>query len=100
MANIELAEAIQKLRQELSASVKNAENSDIQFQLGPIELELQVVATKEASADAGVKWMLFNASAQAQASSERTQTLKLTLNPVDKDGNSILVSNPSATRPD
>lgn len=100
MADIELADAIRDLRTQLSRAAKEAKESDIKFELGPIELELKVAAKKEAGADAGVKWLVFNAGAKANFAAEATQTIKLTLNPQDSQGNTISVSNEGQTRPD
>lgn len=100
MAGIELADAIRDLRSQLTRAAQEANDSDIKFELGPIELELQVAASKEAGAEAGVKWLVFNAGAQTNFAAESTQTLKLTLNPKDGQGNTISVSNQGQSRPD
>lgn len=99
MAGIELADAIRDLREQLIIAAQESKQSEIQFELGPIELELQVAASKEAGVDGGVKWLVFNAGANSNFSSGATQTLKLTLNPKDRKGESISISHEADERP-
>jgi Trypsin-co-occurring domain 2 len=58
---------------------------EIQFALGPVELELQVEATQEAGVKGGFKFWLASADASASRTSGRTHTVRLTLTPVRAD---------------
>ncbi|MCG8314055.1 MAG: hypothetical protein MI976_12665 [Pseudomonadales bacterium] len=100
MADIELAEAIRHLREQLSLAAKQSEDSDLKFEVGPIALELKVAATKAADAEAGVKWLVFNAGGSTNFKAESTQTLKLTLTPKTGDGNTFTVNDEGDERPE
>ncbi|MBR9910023.1 MAG: hypothetical protein GYB33_06670 [Gammaproteobacteria bacterium] len=100
MSHIDLAEAIQNLREQLSEAVKASANSELRFNLGPIEMELQVVASREAGAKGGVKWLLFEAGADAKLGATQTQTLKLVLQPVNTQGQPIQVNAELDRRPE
>lgn len=80
----DLAEAIAALRAGLEAAVAEGQGKDVQFGLGDIELTLQIVADKHAGGKIG--WSVLGADAGAK--SERTHTVKLTLQPhrVRQDG--------------
>jgi hypothetical protein len=80
---IELSDAIKQLRSALNASVDDAANERIQFELGTVELTLSVAITKEASPTAKVRIYIVEAGAGGKFSSSSTQQLKLTLRPVD-----------------
>lgn len=62
---IELAEAIGQLRAQLNQAIKKGKGEDLRFEVQDLELELQVVVTKEAKAsgkaEAGVKFWLLGA---------------------------------------
>jgi hypothetical protein len=63
----------------------------VRFGLGPIEFEFQVVAKKERSGDAKIGFHILAAEAtiggSGKGADERTQKVKLTLNPVLVDIN-------------
>ena len=62
---IELAEAIGQLRAQLNQAIEKGEKETLRFEVVDLELELQVVVTKEAKAsgkaEAGVKFWLLGA---------------------------------------
>lgn len=72
-----LAEAIRLLRQELQEAVEFGRAERLRFKLSPIELTLQVAVTKDANGKVG--WRIIELGGSVE--SERTQTLKLTLEP-------------------
>ena len=87
---IELAEAIGQLRSQLVQTIKEGEGEDLRFEVADLELELQVVVTKDAKVggklEAGVKFWLFGggtASAEGGLSqgSNQLQKIKLKLRP-------------------
>jgi hypothetical protein len=77
-----LASAIRSLRSEIVTAVRAGGREEIQFALGPVELELQVEATLEAGAEGGFKFWLASGTASANRTSGRTHTVRLTLTPV------------------
>ena len=98
MPNITLSEAIQNLRGELLVAMQQAPTEAVQFRLGPIELELEVEVTREASAKGGLKWWLIEAGAEAKRASSATHRIKLVLEPRGAGGEAVLVSDPSPRR--
>ena len=83
-----LGDVIRSLRAEIQAAAKANENESLKFKLGPIELEFQVVATKEAGADAKISFHIFSSGADiggnAKGSDQRTQRIKLVLTPFEE----------------
>lgn len=92
MPRIRLSEAIENLRAELQLSQDLGKKQDLQFKLGPIELELEVVAEKGAGAEAKVDWWIFGGGAEANISNASTHKIKMTLEAVDKDGKPFVVA--------
>ena len=87
-----LAEAIASLRQELSQALAEGKGQEVQFKLGPIELDLQLQVENKVGANAGIKWWLISLGGSGEHSSGRTHHLKLTLQPLGPDGAELQVS--------
>jgi hypothetical protein len=83
--SIPLADAIHELRSNISTAMKRAEGEDLKFALGPIELELTMVATTEGSADGKLSFKIFGIGADAKLggklSDSLTHRMKLVLTP-------------------
>jgi hypothetical protein len=78
-----LAEAVAGLRAELTAAIDEGAalgDRGVQFGLGPIELTVQAVLSRQANGKVG--WKVLEVGGSAQSAS--TQTLKLVLEPVWK----------------
>jgi hypothetical protein len=88
---IPLAKAIQDLRNELLQAVAEGQGKDLRFKLDPVELELSLGMTYKAGGQAGVKFWVLDIGAKADVERAATHTLKLKLNPVDKNGNQFMV---------
>lgn len=86
METIPLRDAVQALRAEILSAAEAASAQAVRFELGPIEMEFQVVAKREGGGDAKLGFHIFTADASlganAKAASERTQRVKFVLNPV------------------
>jgi len=80
---ISLAELLATLRKELDDAAKAGEGSDTRFRFNEIELELQVVTAKGGKGGGGVKFWVYNANAEVNASEARTQRLNLKFTPED-----------------
>ncbi|MET9041725.1 trypco2 family protein [Streptomyces sp. NPDC004362] len=78
---IELAEVIRELRSELDQAITHAAGQNLRFEVGPIELEVTVAISREASAGGKVKFWVVEADGQGRASSSTTQLIRLTLEP-------------------
>jgi hypothetical protein len=79
--NIPLAALIRELRRELIEAIAEGAGSELQFSLGPVELELEIEVTREAGGGGGVRFWVLSAEGSAKAGSTRTQNIHLVLNP-------------------
>ncbi len=79
---IPLASAIRALRAELQEAVRASAGEELRFALGPVELELQVVAASEGAGSATVKFWLVSVGAKGNRTSQTTHTVRLSLTPV------------------
>lgn len=78
---VELAQLIRTLREELGKAVAEGEGKGIRFQLENVELELQVTVGLAGKGEGKVKVWLVEAGGEAKASRESVQRIKLTLKP-------------------
>lgn len=94
---IPLADAIRQLREELRLAVEAGEGQDLRFGIEELQLEMQVLVTKGASAKAGGKgglrfWVL-DAEASGEAAgkyeSSRLQKITLKLKPKTASGKTV-----------
>ena len=86
MDTIPLRDAIRGLRGEIMAAAEDASTQAVRFELGPIEMEFQVVVKKEKGGEAKLDFHIFAADAtlggSGKGADERTQKVKFVLNPV------------------
>lgn len=86
MDTIPLRDAIRALREEIMAAREDAITQAMQFEMGPIEMEFQVVARKEVEGKAKLGFHIIAAEAtlggSGKGTDERTQRVKFVLNPV------------------
>ena len=99
MAELGLAEAIRRLRGEISEAAQNAAGEELQFALGPIELELQVELVISGGAKADFKWVVVSLGAEAKAQNLQRHRVKLTLLPTI-NGEQVKVTRGGDGRPD
>jgi hypothetical protein len=78
---VELAELLGQLRAELSEAMRAGHDSDLRFELGPVELELTVAVDKEAKPGAKVRFWIVEVGGDATLASSTTQRIKLVLEP-------------------
>lgn len=83
---IELAEWVAALRAELQAAQNEGAGKDLQFVVGPLELEFELTATREAGGKGGVKFWVADLSGDARVQSGSTQRVKMTLTPQSSSG--------------
>ncbi|MEU1116339.1 MULTISPECIES: trypco2 family protein [unclassified Streptomyces] len=94
--SIGVGEAVQALRDELLSAATAGAASDVQFEVGPIELEFAVTLTREATARVGLGRVLsavVSAGASGKVAKEDVHHVKLVLTPRDRTGNPLLISN-------
>jgi hypothetical protein len=95
---IELADAVAAVRDELLEAAARGGDPDVVFKVGPVELEFAVELRAEATARAGFKAWVVSAEVEASAARGRTHRVKVTLTPQQPDGGDLLVHG-SASRP-
>lgn len=83
---IELAEWVAALRAELQAAQNEGAGKDLQFVVGPLELEFELTATREAGGKGGVKFWVADLGGDARVASGSTQRVKMTLTPQSPNG--------------
>jgi hypothetical protein len=93
---IPLADAIRELRMEVNAAVKAAAGEALKFEVGPIDLEFNVVVTREGSGGGKIGFKIFGWGAEAnlggKLSNAQTHKVKFVLKPLDASGKNPLVS--------
>lgn len=104
MANdIYLAQFIEQLRSELQEAMTKGKGADIRFLAKSVELELEVAAEHKVGAKGELNFKVFGIGFGLGGSGERgstqTQKLKLTLEPVGKDGKPAYISDDGGDRP-
>lgn len=78
---VELPELISQLRSDLTAAMSAGEGADLQFELGPVELELTIAVNKEAKPGARIRFWVVELGAEVSAASNSAQRIKLILEP-------------------
>ena len=80
--SVELADAIEALRDALVRAWWDGQRSQVRFRVEPVELTVQVGVTRSGKGAAGVKWHVLALGGERSRESATTQTLKLRLAPV------------------
>lgn len=88
---IELAEFIGHMHDEMDKAQQAGKDKNLQFEVGPIEVELAVQSQKEAHAGGGVRFYLVSVGADGKVADASIQRIKLTLKPsVRADANAAV----------
>jgi hypothetical protein len=88
---IELADAVAAVRDELLAAVARGVDQEIAFVVGPIELEFAVELKKDVKAKTGFKAWVVSGDVEAGVVHGRTHRVKVALTPKTEDGGDVLV---------
>lgn len=78
-----LSELLIQLRKDLQAVRSADDAADLKFELGEVEMELKLVAEQQTGAEGEAGWWVLRGGASANQADAATQTLKLTLRPLD-----------------
>lgn len=78
---LELSQVIRELRVELAKAIAAGEGEDLRFEAGPIELEMTVAITREASTGAKIRFWVVDADGSGRMGDVTTQRIKLSLDP-------------------
>ena len=100
MSEILLSEVVKQLRKELEVTMAEGDGKALRFEVENLELEMQVVVSKEASTKGttggGIKFWVVDAKASGELAGKYTtsqvQRLKLSLKPKTRDGGSPLLA--------
>ncbi len=88
------------MREELAQAVREGQDDEVRFQVGPVDLEFHVEISKETSGKAGIAFWLITAGGGGSRRSSTAHTVKINLQPVDAKGNPVKVSQRVTTKPD
>jgi Trypsin-co-occurring domain 2 len=89
---IGLAETVAALRAELAAAVAAGADEEIQFPVGPVQLEFHVGVTRSADAKGGLRFWVLELGGGGSRATETIQKLTITLeSPVDASGERVHV---------
>ena len=87
---VPIADFVAGLREELKAA-QAARDPELQFTVGPVTVEFTVVSGREGGPEGKVRFWVIEAGGSAKWSASETQTVTLTLTPVDERGQDIRV---------
>ncbi|WAU78373.1 hypothetical protein O1Q96_00560 (plasmid) [Streptomyces sp. Qhu-G9] len=88
---IELADAVAAMRDELLAAAARGAGQDLAFQVGPVELEFAVELRADAKVKAGFKALVATADVEAGVARTRTHRVKIALTPQQPGGGDLLI---------
>jgi Trypsin-co-occurring domain 2 len=77
-----LADSLTALRMELTSALVTGKDDPLKFQLNSILLEMEVVVTKDAGADGGVRFGVVSFGAKGSIADAKTHKLTLSLQPI------------------
>lgn len=87
-----LADAVSAIRAELGAAMADGTGKDVQFEVGPVELEFAVDVKKDVEADFGVRVWVISLGVKGGGSHDSTNRIKVVLNPKDDKGKKLKIS--------
>ncbi|MGW6839460.1 trypco2 family protein [Streptomyces sp. NPDC054958] len=95
---IELADAVAAVRDELLEAAARGAGQDLEFKVGPVELEFAVELRADAKVKAGFKAWVVSGDVETGAARARTHRVKVMLTPQRPGGGDLLVHG-NAARP-
>jgi hypothetical protein len=100
VADLKLSEMIEALRVELAVAAKAGDGQELRFEVGPIDLEVEIAVTKTTTSNAGVEFWVIKAGADRERVDAVTHRLKITLQPKRADNSGpVQVSSPATGGP-
>jgi len=84
----ELSIVLATLREDLARAQTEGKGHDLHFAIEEIEIELNVVVTKEGTGKAGAKFWVISSNLEGKLANVATQKIKLKMKLVDKTGSS------------
>ncbi|MFD8707038.1 trypco2 family protein [Kitasatospora sp. NPDC059648] len=92
--DIPLVDAVAAVRDELLAAAAQGVDQEIQFAVGPVEMEFQVELRADGKAKGGFRLWAVSAETEAGVSRGRTHRVAFTLTPKSASGADLLISGP------
>lgn len=92
MHELALSDVLIKLREDLATVQREGEGKDVRFVVDDVEIQLQVVVTRQGEGKAGIKFWVINAEAGVHAAASTTQNLRLKLKAVGENGEPLEIS--------
>lgn len=86
MKEIGLKEMVVALRKELLDAQKEAAEQDLKFNVEEIDMEIELVTTREGEGGGSVKFWVYNAEMKAKLGETRNHRLLLKLKPESNGG--------------
>jgi hypothetical protein len=83
METVGLADAVEALRDELTAARNLGRGQDLLFEVGPVDVEFSVVIKRSGGAKAGLTIGVVTLGGEASVGREETHRVKVTLTPKD-----------------
>ncbi|MCO5968703.1 trypco2 family protein [Actinoallomurus soli] len=91
--DMELAEAVRAVRDELLRAATQGAGSEVSFEVGPIDLEFSVELRRDTQTRGGIRAYIVSAEANAGKSQVRTHRVSLSLTPRrTADGGPLLIA--------
>jgi hypothetical protein len=90
--DIGLGDAVAALRDEVVDAVARRSEDEVEFAVGPIELEFGVELRRDAKVKSGFKAWVVSADGEGGVAHARTHKIKVTLVPRRANGDDVLVA--------
>src|SRR3954454_20411995 len=88
---VPIADFVAGLREKLEAA-QAARDSQLQFRVGPVQVEVTVVTGREGGPEAKGRFWVIEAGGSAKWSKTQTQKVTLTLTPVGEHGEDVHIT--------
>jgi hypothetical protein len=89
MERIELKDAIEALRVELSEAILVSEGKEVRLEMSEIEMEFQVTVEKSKEGNAGLKFGVIEIGSKGGEKDATVHRVKISMKPQWKDGKAI-----------
>ena len=96
----ELGDTVSAVREQLQRAMAQGQGKPLKFRTGPVEMEFAVEVKKEAGVKAKVFVLPWTVEANAAAGRTGTHRIKITLQPVDGQGNDAQISGHASEEPE
>jgi hypothetical protein len=102
MERLSLPEIVAQLRSDLTEAVRAAVDEELRFEVGPIEVELEVGFERTGGTGGKVSVWVLELNASGEVSETRTHRLKFVLQPVNDtdDEGRLLIGGRQSGRPE